>query len=463
MPMPTGVRSVALKSSKAHKTTPDHSSVEHSDAHLDRKLSSARKPSIAVMDLFKKDHNKEKRNSLSHGLGIGRASSPAKGSPKSSPKLAPAKPAKLAVEMESPPLVFYGSTTQSSGALMSGSLLMTVTDPELTLETFEMNLVARVKFKKPVNKDCPACTTKDTILFTWKFLTESKRFSHDLHTFPFSYLLPGHVPATSHGVLGSVDYILDVRAVTSMADVITVSRPITVQRALVPTGDKTSVRIFPPTNLSVRVVLPSVIHPIGDIPVTMSLTGVIDHRLKNIERRWRIRRMNWRLEENSKIISAACPKHAPKIGGEGKGVMHEDTRTLASDDIRSGWKTDFDTEGGQIDCEWTVVMRPNQNPCCDVTSPTGLEVSHNLVLEIIVAEEQTAGVGRDRAAPTGSARVLRMQFKVVLTERSGMGISWDEEMPPMYEDVPNSPPGYMKVDDYVGDLGDDEELERMQQ
>lgn len=193
----------------------------------------------------------------------------------------------------------------------------------------------------------------------------------------------------------------------------------------------------------------------------MTLTGVIDKSLKNIERRWRIRRVNWKMEERSRIISAACSKHASKIGGEGKGILHEDVRTLASEDVKSGWKTDFSTEGGSIDFEWSAAIKPNLNPCCDVVSPTGLEVSHKLQLEIIVAEEQTAGVGKDRAAPTGSARVLRMEFKLVLTERSGMGISWDEEMPPMYEDVPNSPPGYIKVDDYEGDLGEDEELERM--
>lgn len=51
--------------------------------------------------------------------------------------------------------------------------------------------------------------------------------------------------------------------------------------------------------------------------------------------------------------------------------------------------------------------------------------------------------------------MLRMQFKVILTERSGMGISWDEEMPPMYEDVPISPPGYTKMEDWEGDLGED--------
>ena len=458
--MPTGVRGAAVKTSKALKTPSNHS-LDHPDGRSDRKNSSDRKPSVAVMDLFKKDHHKEKRNSIGHGLGIGRSSSPAKGSPKGSPRLAPAKPAKLAVDMESPPLIFHGTTTTSTGALMSGSLLLTVIDPEIRLESFEMHLIARVNFKKPVSKDCPTCAVKDTDLFTWKFLTEPKTFKNGLHSFPFSYLLPGHVPSTSHSVLGDVDYVLDAKTVTSMLDTIIVQRPLTIQRALNPTGDKTSVRIFPPTNLSVRVVLPSVVHPIGEFPISMSLTGILDHRLKNIERRWRIRRINWRLEETSKIISAACPKHAAKIGGEGKGIMHEDVRTLASDDIKSGWKSDFGTDGGSIDMEWSAAIKPNTNPCCDVTSPTGLEVSHNLVLEIIVAEEQTAGVGRDRAVPTGSARVLRMQFKLVLTERAGLGVSWDEEMPPMYTDVPTSPPGYTKIDECEGEIESDEDLERM--
>lgn len=460
--MPTGVRSAALKTSKALKTPSNHS-LDHPDGRIspDKKPSSDRKPSVAVMDIFRKDHGKEKRNSITKG--IGRSNSPAKGSPKSSPNLTPSKPAKLAVDMESPPLVFYGSTTQSSGALMSGSLLLTVTDPDVTLQTFEMKLLARVTFKRPVSKDCPECTTKDTTVFSWKFLTEPNRFKKGIHTFPFSYLLPGHVPATSHTKFGSIDYVLEAKAVSTMSDNITVSRSLIIQRALSPASDKTHVRIFPPTNLSVRIVTPSVIHPIGEFPIQMALTGVIDNSLKNIERRWRIRRINWRLEETSQMISAACAKHAAKIGGEGKGILHEDIRSLATDDIKSGWKTDFGTEGGQIEFEWSIPMKPNGNPCCDVASPNGLEVSHNLILEVIVAEEQTAGVGKDRAAPTGSARVLRMHFKLVVTERGGMGISWDEEMPPMYEDVPNSPPGYTKMEDFVGDLGEDEELERMRQ
>lgn len=35
-----------------------------------------------------------------------------------------------------------------------------------------------------------------------------------------------------------------------------------------------------------------------------------------------------------------------------------------------------------------------------------------------------------------------MQFRLVVSDRSGLGISWDEEAPPMYENVPAAPPTY---------------------
>ena len=319
-----------------------------------------------------------------------------------------------------------------------------------------MTLTAKHMTKKPVAKDCTDCSTKSTILFTWTFLSEPKKFEAGTHTFPFSYLLPGHLPATSRSDLGTVDYVLDASSVTEMADTITVSRTLVVQRALMPGMDKTSIRIFPPTNLTATVVLPSVIHPIGQFPVQMRLTGIVDNSLKNLQRRWRIRKMNWRIEEHGKIISPACPKHAHKIGGEGKGILHEDTRWIGGDDLKSGWKTDFETDGGSIEYEFTAATKSNMNPppVCDVDSPTGLSCTHNLVLEIIVAEEQLQLRSGKNALPTGAARVLRMQFKLILTERAGMGISWDEEQPPMYEDVPNSPPGYVRMEEFHGELPD---------
>ncbi len=56
-----------------------------------------------------------------------------------------------------------------------------------------------------------------------------------------------------------------------------------------------------------------------------------------------------------------------------------------------------------------------------------------------------------------------MQFTLLITERSGLGISWDEEQPPMYDDVPASPPGYGRavIEEYEGEPLPYEELDRM--
>ena len=458
MPMPTGFRG-SVKATKTPKTirANSHDIIADPEEPRERREigpGAERKPSAAVMDFF----NKDKRHSI--GLGGKSSNTPAKGSPKNSPKLAPTKPARLAIDMESPPLVFYGNPSQSTGALLSGQLLLTVNNPDIKLQTFQMTLVARITNRRPITKDCRDCQVKDTEIFTWKFLTEPTNYKAGIHTFPFSYLLPGHLPATSHGELGLIDYVLDGHAVCAMSETITVSRTLTVQRAL-PVSDKTSVRVFPPTNLNVRVIIPSAIHPIGQFPIQMSVTGIIDNSLKNIQRRWRIRRMSWKIEETSEIVSPACPKHANRVGGEGKGIFHEDIRSIGGDELKDGWKTDYDTQGGEITMEFMAAIRPNSHPVCDVDSPTGLTVNHQIVVEIIVAEEQTTGYSKG-ATPTGSARVLRMQFKTTVTERAGMGISWDEEMPPMYEDVPSSPPGYAKMEDFVGDLPADESLESMQ-
>ena len=449
MPKPTGIRDALSRPfalhTNSHKPVKD-GSIYHQNHNSSPSDRGDQQLSLGRMDIF---NAKDKRKSIHMP---GRTSSPGKSSPKSSPKMGPAKPAKLVVDMESPPLVFHGTTVHSTGALLSGQLLLTVTDAEITLQDFTMVLEARVTTKKPVAKDCPDCVTKVNQLFSWTFLSEPTLFKKGIHTFPFSHLLPGHLPATSESDLGLVDYSLSAKGTTALHESITVQRSLTVQRALMPGLDKNSIRIFPPTNLTATVVTPSVIYPIGTFPVQMRLSGLVDTSLKDIQRRWRIRKMSWRIEEQNRIISAACNRHAQRIGGHGKGILHEDTRTIGAEDLKSGWKTDFECAGGQIEMEFTAGIRANSHPVCDLESPTGLSSSHHLLLELIVAEEQTSIKHGKYATPTGAARVLRMQFKLTLTQRAGLGISWDEEMPPVYEDVPNSPPGYTKMDDFDGDL-----------
>lgn len=413
----------------AEVSQPVHGSVLHQ-----HRLSS-------TMDLFH-HHNKEKRRSLS-----GRSNSGGK----HSPKLAPSQPVRLAIEMESPPLVSYGPASTSTGALLSGQLILTVTGHAAKLKDLKMKLLAKVTTKKPVSKDCPECTVTSTELFSWNFLTEPATYTPGTHTFPFSYLLPGHLPATSHGRLGAIEYLLSANSICDLLENIKVERVLVLQRALAPGMERNSIRIFPPTNLTANVSLPPVVHPIGEFNVQMRLTGIADTE-KEHQRRWRLRKMSWRIEEKSKIVSPACSRHAHKIGGgEGRGILHQDTKVIGSEELKEGWKTDFEEIGGSIEMEFVASIKPGMNPVCDVESPAGFGVTHGLVIELIVAEEFCSGRHSKSFTPTGSARVLRMQFSLVVTERLGMGISWDEEQPPMYEDVPVSPPSYARMDNYEGE------------
>jgi len=373
-----------------------------------------------------------------------------------SPRLGPVRPGRIELIVESPPLVMHGTDGTSTGALLGGRLKLHVEDPsgQITLKKMTWILRATIITKKPVGKECRNCAEKHETLKTDMLLTESKDFrAGENNQFPVSFLLPGHLPATTHSQLGSLTYAFIATAITAHDEKIELNHPIEVKRAIPEGPTKASIRIFPPTNLTGRVQLPPVIHPIGTFPVSMTLSGVVEKNTES-QTRWRLRKMMWRIEEHSKVVSTPCLKHQSKVS-DGKAIQHTETRTLGNDEMKTGWKTDFDTAGGEIALEFeaSLATKSNHKPTCDVASTTGLEVKHNLVIELIVAEEFCPNKNTNLITPTGAARVLRMQFNVIVTDRGGMGISWDEEMPPMYEDVPASPPGYGNSDKNDGAFG----------
>jgi hypothetical protein len=185
----------------------------------------------------------------------------------------------------------------------------------------------------------------------------------------------------------------------------------------------------------------------------MTLSGVVNKKADHILR-WRLRKAMWRIEEHTKVISKPCSKHEHKVP-EGKALQNEDIKKVGENELKSGWKTDFDTQGGEIVLEFDAAlsMRSKEKAVCGVDSPAGLVVAHILVIELIVAEEYCPNKTNRIITPTGAARILRMSFRLTVTERAGMGISWDEETPPVYEDVPDSPPGYGSADGNDGAFG----------
>ena len=343
----------------------------------------------------------------------------------------------------------------------------------MAIDTFKMRLALEVTRKKPFHSHCQECSHQSTDLTTWSFLQGPATLakgesmatfsvtnpSNDWigeHTFPFSFLLQGHLPATIKGNLSQIDYVLRATVSPKTGEPMKLSQVLNVKRSVHP-GDtpRHSIRIFPPTNLTANCELPPVIHPIGETTISMRMDGVVRRNADTkTQTQWKLKRLTWRLEETQKVISPACAKHAAKLGSvedSKKGIAHQDVRTIGMEEMKSGWKADYSSPDGSIELEFPFGIQAGTNPICDLKAEDGTEVSHVLIVEMIVAEEFAPIKKPTQVTPTGAARVLRMHFNITVTERAGLGISWDEEQPPLYENVPASPPAYGNAELYDGE------------
>lgn len=88
----------------------------------------------------------------------------------------------------------------------------------------------------------------------------------------------------------------------------------------------------------------------------MRMDGIVQRKTETkTQSQWKLKRLNWRLEETQKTISPACARHAAKLGNveeSKKGIAHQDVRVLGADEIKSGWKGDYDGVDGTIEMEF---------------------------------------------------------------------------------------------------------------
>lgn len=343
---------------------------------------------------------------------------------------------------ESPPALLLGPPEQSSGALYAFKLKLKIagTSP-VTLTALKVTLNVCTTTKRPVAEKCPDCAVHTTTLKEWNLLSQPKTFAVDEYAFPLSYLIPGNAQVTTKGHIGNTEYRFHASATSETKEAFEYSKPLFVNRALRRGNDKNAKRIFPPLSICMNVTTPSVVFPTGPFNIMAHMTGVTC-KLADRSMRWRLSKLDWRIVEKEKFISPACRKHIASLGGQGDGVAHEHTRVLAAAELRSGWKSDYAEDS--IDCEIVCTMEAasRANTTVQPTAGGHLTMSHALHIELVFAEDLVMNDRPGRATPTGNARVLRTQFPLVVTTRSGMGVAWDDEQPPLYEDVPESPPVY---------------------
>lgn len=365
-------------------------------------------------------------------------------------------PASLDWKLESPPIVFYGSPEDSTGALVSGQLLLDVRKEEgIELESFDATLNIHVTQKRPYVPHCPDCTNQYTELKKWIFLERPLLLAKGKHSFPFSILLEGHLPISMDGALVSVAYEFKAEAVPksgSPGHALKLGKTLDVKRSL-PEQETPhhSVRVFPPTNIKASVQYPQAIHAIGNNTLSLRLDGLANHNPKpdTIEY-WKLKKLTWRLEEVAKTVAPACAKHVPKEPKDGsadqpakKGVPRSDTRIIGEKTLFSGWKSNYSSVSESlVEVELDYYLSKYAKHNCNTKSRDGTEVTHQLLVEMVVSQEWAPVSKPNLVTQTGVGRILRMHFQTVLTERAGLGISWDNEAPPVYQDVPPSPPSY---------------------
>lgn len=177
---------------------------------------------------------------------------------------------------------------------------------------------------------------------------------------------------------------------------------------------------------------------------------------------WRLKKASWKLEETVRTVARSCPRHRIPSTGRDNGdsrnrAVRTETRVLGDGNIPQEWKAEYSASAGNVDLEFDFGLHPQRvhhlhhaappRYACDVAmnvaAPTGSEVtvSHSLMLELVVSRARAAIAKPDVATEMGTGRILRMRFRVSLSDE-GTGVAWDDEAPPLYTDVPPSPPGY---------------------
>jgi hypothetical protein len=227
-----------------------------------------------------------------------------------------------------------------------------------------------------------------------------------------------------------------------------------VKRSLpVPDMPHHSVRVFPPTDIKATVFYPQVIHPIGRNTLNLRLDGLAKQNSRpDMVEYWKLTKLSWRLEETAKDLAPACAKHGGATTEQGqeqpapKTIQRADTRIIGDKVMFAGWKSHYGAISDtlvEMDLDYQLNRHTRFN--CNTRSPGGSQVTHQLIMEMVVSQEVAPAGKPSRSTPTGIGRILRMQFNTVLTEHPGIGISWDNESPPIYQDVPPSPPGYCDI------------------
>lgn len=343
----------------------------------------------------------------------------------------------LNITLESPPVVLYGNPSESTGSIISGILTLDIKPPkydrlgptisknsltavssnssidpppfaEVELENVTLSLVQTIKYSKTfcipsssVNS-CKDCCLRKTTLARWDVLTSTASFMIGSHAYPFSHLLPGSLPpSTKLGSTQSISYIkYDLIAVGKSANFskpTTVRMPLNISRLILRGPDRNSLRVFPPTEVTSSAVLPNVIYPKSTFPVELKLDNIVSN---SGDRRWRMRKLAWRVEEVTKVRAYACEKHLAKL----KHTEESQRKAELHKELATGLKTSSIIHHSTILAGMSILSNPNPRP----SGETSTETSPNQ--DITLGAEDSDREGTLRSGPSRAAANFEEDF-----------------------------------------------------
>ncbi|KAG7142670.1 hypothetical protein HYQ45_001037 [Verticillium longisporum] len=355
--------------------------------------------------------------------------------------------------VETPPVMFHDDASRSAGALFTGMMHLDV-EETVQVDSFQASLQLHVHQKRPFAKHCTECSDQYTELKHWDFLPKAVTLTPGRHAYPFSIHLRGHNPESIDTPVVAVSYEFKAQIHCAGFHPLSFERDIPVKRALLGSDPlHQSMRVFPPTNVKATVFLNRVIHPSGTHKVQLRLDGITSLEGKRLEI-WKLKRLAWKLEETVCTTAPVCSRHAAEGASTDQlTVRRNEARILGGKEMHGGWKSDYNTSDARVEFEFEYGLTTRHTRkgdamyACDVRAAadgTGTEISHSLSIEMLLSKELASSDIPNLVLATSDARVLRMRHAVILTEAPGLGVAWDAELPPVYDDVPPSPPSYPK-------------------
>lgn len=365
-----------------------------------------------------------------------------------------ASPVSLSCQIDTPPTVILNDPENRNSSLIKGRLVL---DAHHVVEVERLHATLRlcITQKKPFRRGCRNCKNQVTELKHCSFITPTATLERGTYEYPFSYRVPDDLPPSLDTCIASVSYEFEAEACVRRKDqlsgaprIVTLKRSLDVARSLlVPNSTLYSRRIFQAAGIEIGCHFGSIIDPNGIHNVRLTMDGLVSYpgNGENVQI-WRLWKGSWRLEETVKTIALGCDRHANEIEGteDDKAQKRSKVTVLGEDGIYSGWNSDDML--GTLDMEFAFSLKKAKGRAINYAHDTGhgdeVEVTHALVVELMLVKEYFPKGRPDLSIRTGVARILRSQHRVVLSDFARVSNVPVDECLPFYQELYPSPPIY---------------------